>query len=671
MSLTFLNPFFLLGLAAGMIPILIHRLTQRKAVSRKFSAVRLLLQSQQVTTKPQRLKHLLLLVLRILTVIILVFMIARPVLIRPGLLTLGNETPKVLILDNSMSMGYVEDDGRRYDLAKRAAKEIIEGLKGQVMIIPTSTSEGGPIQGSNLRWLPSGEALKVLASLPLSFGRGDPGAALSLAYQRLKEIKMPGEILFLSDMVRGDWEEFDLNKLGIVSSEAGISFLRIGGPTRDPNFALKGVEFAEGETVVGVPARLDAAVSNLSDQSGNVLVQIYMSGTKKDQKSIGLKAGEEGRVSFELLFDQPGWVDGEVRLSGDRLPLDDQFYFTLKVREKTRVLIIDGDPKTSLKASESYYLVNALRPGGSERSPFITRVTTEEELSSLDLKPYDAFFILNVARPEGFRLSSILESGRPLFIFLGDRVVAEKYNSFPFFPWIIREVREGRPLRPERISQIDSCCEALKSFSGIEGRSLRSASFQRYFKIDGSTNGLLTLENGDPLLVETYLQKGKLFLFASTADLDWNDLPLKAPYLPLIQGLLKEAVGFHQDSLGEGIRSSRTIEEKVQPFQVTGLQGAPDINRFFLPSGEVKRGLNSPFKESDLSKVSQEEIQKKFGRIETKMVEYREGAFNGIRTGRKELWPPLLAFVLVILAVEMGIANGLPKTKRDPDKEVP
>lgn len=83
-----------------------------------------------------------------------------------------------------------------YDRAKKAAKEIIEGLKGQVMIIPTSTSEGRLIQGGDLQWVPSGEALKVLGRIPLSLGRGDPGAALGLAYQRLKEIKTPGEILF-------------------------------------------------------------------------------------------------------------------------------------------------------------------------------------------------------------------------------------------------------------------------------------------------------------------------------------------------------------------------------------------------------------------------------------------------------------------------------------------
>jgi hypothetical protein len=58
MSFSFLHPLFLFGLAAGILPVLIHRLAQRKALLKKFSAVRLLLQSQRVMTRPQRLKNL-------------------------------------------------------------------------------------------------------------------------------------------------------------------------------------------------------------------------------------------------------------------------------------------------------------------------------------------------------------------------------------------------------------------------------------------------------------------------------------------------------------------------------------------------------------------------------------------------------------------------------------
>jgi hypothetical protein len=34
-----------------------------------------------------------------------------------------------------------------------------------------------------------------------------------------------------------------------------------------------------------------------------------------------------------------------------------------------------------------------------------------------------------------------------------------------------------------------------------------------------------------------------------------------------------------------------------------------------------------------------------------------------LQAGKKELWPFLLAFVMVVLAVEMGLANGAPWKK--------
>ena len=659
MNLAFLNPLFLFGLAAGILPFLIHRLTERKAIPKKFSAVRLLLQSQKVMARPHRLKHLLLLALRILAVVSLVFMMARPVLTRQSLLTPADSGNKILILDNSLSMGYREERGERYDLAKRAAKEVLEGLKGEVMLIPTAPLQGRAAGRNEIRWMSPQEALSEMAAIPLSFGRGDPAAALVAAYRGLKDIKASKEVLIISDTARGDWEGFSLSKLGVVSSEAGVTFLRIGGPNQDSNFAVKGVVLAEGEAVAGVPARLEVTVANFSEKAGSPLIQLYLSGAKVDQKSIELKAEQEGKAIFELFLERPGWANGEVRLSGDQMSLDDVFYFPLKIRDKVRVLIVDGDLKTSLKASESYYVVNALNPGGSEGSPFLTKVITEEELASLGPALYDALFLLNVSRPQASRMASFLEAGKPVFIFLGDRVIPEEYNSLPLFPWRLGGVKEAGDSKPARIAQANYDRESLRPFAGVKGESLKGAGFRRYFKIEGSTKNLLTMENNDALLVQAELGKGTLFLFASSADLDWNDFPLKAAYLPLIQGLLKEAVALTRDALPTGIRFGETFEEKSSPTQVTGPKGGPGIYQFFPQEGELRRAVNPPLEESDLGKVSDGEIKKMFGMINTRVVEYREGTRSTVPAGGKELWPFLLAFLLVVLAAEMGVASRI------------
>ncbi len=654
MSIAFLNPLFLFGLAAGILPILIHRLTKRKSITVKFSAVRLLLQSQRVMTRPQRLKHLLLLALRILAVVSLVFIMARPALVRENVLAMSDRGIKVLILDNSLSMGYREERGERYELAKKAAKEVIEGFDGQVMAIPTAPVFGWASAAREIRWMARQEAWREVASIPLSFGRGNPETALGLAYRALKDLKGPKEILFISDLARGDWEGFDMSKMGVVSAEAGITFLRIGGASRDANFAVKRVHLAEGEPVVGVPARLEVTVASFSDQPGSPFVQLYLSGVKADQKKMELGPGEEGKAFFELFLEKPGWIDGECRLSEDPLPLDDRFYFPLRVRDKVKVLVVDGDPRTSLKASESYYLLNALNPGGADGSPFLAAIITERQLADLDLQPYGAIFLLNVAQPPAYPVASFLDSGKPVFLFLGDRVIPEAYNRLPFFPWRLGEVRES-PTQPERIAQIDHNDEALRPFSGGGGASLRSASFRRYFKIEGTKGSLVTLQNRDPLFVQAEMGRGRLFLFASSADLDWNDLPLKAAYLPLIQGALKEAVGLSRQNMVPG----GTFGEKVSFAQATDPQERPGIYNFSSPSGERRRAVNPPLEESDLTKISAEEMRKKFGTIELRMVEYREGTLSAANAGRKELWPFLLIFLLVILAVEMRVAGRI------------
>ena len=657
MSLTFFNPLFLFGLAAAILPILIHRITQKKVGVRKFSAVRLLLQSQRITARPQRLKHLLLLALRILAVATIVFMMARPVLVRPGFASLLRGGAQVVILDNSLSMGYREDRGQRYDVAKRAAKEALVGFGGQVALIPTVSPQGG--QAS--RWMKPEEALRELEAIPLSFGRGNPASTFTSAYQQLKDLRIPKQILILSDMARNDWEGLDLAQLGIIS-DADVIFLRMGGPGRDANFCIKDVSLAEGEMVAGVPTRLEVTVSNLSDQARTTLVQITLSGTKVDQKSIDLKPGKDGKVFFDLLVEKPGWIDGEVTLSTDRLPSDDVFYFPLRVRDKVKVLVVDGDPKTSLRASESYFLASVLRPGGLEGSPFLTRVITESEMARMDLRSYDTIFLLNVARPDLSRLASFLEMGRPVFLFLGDRIVPEAYNRFSLAPWQIRE-RIDLSERAEKMTHMDSSRGTPTFLTRLED-SLKSASFRTYFKVEGTGKNLLTLRNRDPLLVETDAGRSKLFMFASSADLDWNDLPLKAAYLPLVQGLVKEAVGLTGTSLPAGIRFGEPLREEGRPLQMKGPQGGPGIFQFRLPIGELRRGVNTPYEESDLAKVAEDELKKRFGAIDVTVLEYKERGLKDLHGGRKELWPPLLGFLLAVLALEMIVANGLPRFKK-------
>jgi hypothetical protein len=658
MSIAFLNPLFLFGLAAGIIPIIIHRLVQRHGRVKKFSAVRLLLQSQQNLVRPERLKQLILLALRVLAVTSLALLMARPVWLYPGVFSSGEEGAKVVVLDNSMSMGYREDRGERFELAKKKAREILEGITGRVLILPTSNLLEKIAPGRSLEWMDPERALKELEALSLFFGKGDPVGALNLASREWRDSRGPVEFVILTDLARGDWEGFRLSELKNVPADLSVTFIRFGGEGLDGNWAVKDAKLSQGEGVVGALSRLEVTVGNLSDQANSTIVQLYLNDTKVEQKTIDFKAGDEGKVSFDLFLDRSGWVQGEVRLAGDRLPIDDHFYFSLKAREKIRVLVVDGDPRPSLKGSESYYLVNALQPGGGEGSPFLTRVISEGELERIDLKPFEALFLLNVSQPPSGPLASFLQAGKPLFIFLGSRTNPDYYQRLPFFSWQLKEVKE-RLQGAARIGPVDSTLKPLRNLAGISVESLRKASFYRYYPVERSAKNLLVLENRDPLLVEGEWGKGWVFLYASSADLDWNDLPLNAAYVPWIQGLLKEAVGLSSDPLLPGLRIGEPFPEKIPGSQILGIPAGPGIYRFLLPEGDILHGVNPPLEESDLGKVTPEELQKRFGSVKVRVVESREGAPGVPLAGRRELWPYILGFLLILLGVEMGVASRL------------
>jgi len=114
-----------------------------------------------------------------------------------------------------------------------------------------------------------------------------------------------------------------------------------------------------------------------------------------------------------------------------------------------------------------------------------------------------------------------------------------------------------------------------------------------------------------------------------------------------------------KDSTGRGFRFGEPFGEKVQPEQVAGTQGATGIYRFSASTGEIRHRVNSPIEESELSKVTDQEIQKKFGSKNVRVVEYREEKAGPLHAGRKELWPYVLAFLLVVLGAEMVLANKL------------
>jgi hypothetical protein len=114
-----------------------------------------------------------------------------------------------------------------------------------------------------------------------------------------------------------------------------------------------------------------------------------------------------------------------------------------------------------------------------------------------------------------------------------------------------------------------------------------------------------------------------------------------------------------KDSSPRSVRYGRNPEGKIPPAQVRGTQGGLGVYKLFGEEGESWQGVNLPLEESNLAKMTEAEMGRKFGSLPVKVAQFKEGGGGDLRGGRKEAWPYLLGFLSVVLMVEMGVAGRI------------
>ena len=123
--MSFLYPSFLFALAAIAIPIIIHLFNFRRYKTVYFTNVRFLREVKEQTDSRSRLKHLLILLCRILSIIFLVLAFAQPFIRNKSTAVNTGKKAVSVFIDNSFSMGQLMADVPLIEQAKLKAREIV------------------------------------------------------------------------------------------------------------------------------------------------------------------------------------------------------------------------------------------------------------------------------------------------------------------------------------------------------------------------------------------------------------------------------------------------------------------------------------------------------------------------------------------------------------------
>ncbi len=690
--MAFLAPLFFLGVAALVVPVIIHMIQRERKEVLEFPSLMFIRKIPFHSFRRQRIRHWFLLLLRCAAVALLLAAFARPFFHAPALAAITSGAREVVILlDRSYSMGY----GDRWDRAKAAATEIVDTLGPEdlaTVIFFDSGAEAGPrssLDRVSLRGL--------ISDVKLGSGTTRFGPALKLAEGVFEDSNLPQlEAVLVSDFQRSG-----------VESATGVRFpagtvltpIAITDPVAE-NTGVAGVtferEYFSGRERVAVAAR----VTNRSNRPvSGLAVTLEIDGREVEAMTAELPANGSSTVSFSpvTLGDRP--IIGAVRTGGDRLPTDDVFHFVVSPGQVVTVLIVGNDRNAS---NGSLYVSRALGIGSSPA--FDVRTTTVGSFTAGDLVGRQVV-VLNDTRPPTGQAATALErfvtEGGGLMVAAGERS-AWPPDGPDLLPGTV-----GAPVdragRGGALGYIDYSHPVFELFGGPRSGDLSTARFFRYRPIEPGESAriLARFDDGNPALVERGVGDGRVLFWASTADNFWNDLALKPVFLPFVHRLTEHLADYVPPTAWYSAGQVLNLGEQRSLLADAGLVDAslvavsPSGDRIPVTEGErsgflslVEQGLyeirdasttedspltlavNVDLSESDLTTIDPDELASSVaGRAAAGPT---TGASGGGREfssedleRRQGVWGYLLIAALLVFVAETIVSNRLSRTALD------
>jgi hypothetical protein len=694
MPVTFLAPWLLLASVAIAVPIVIHLLQRRREVILPFSMVRFVLLARKRSARRLKLRRLLLLAARVTAILLLALLVARPVLTSPASSLFGETAGRtVVIVDNSLSMAAGEGTGRRFRSLRAMVEDYTRSATAEELfsLVPAAAMGGSVAGGSWMRRSSFQEEVDRVEVLP---HRGDLPGAFKRAYGLLREDgPSPGRIAVFTDLARGSWSDFSYLSLPGADPSVPVTLFRVGEESDVHGAGILGVNIEGRERVAGQRIRLEGRILNHGPET-SLPVELFVNGAEADRKVVDIPAGGEGVAAFFVEGLGEGSHRVEMRVRPDGYREDDSRLAGLRLGPPVRVLLVDGDPRFTLVESETFFLREALR---SERlsggEPVETHVVEAENLAAADLAAYDVVVLANAPAPAGGEIADFVTRGGGLVIFWGENCDAREYTASLGTVLPVRPIDpvSAAPGSPFRIGEVDFSDHMLSVFEPPGGGTLATASFFRKAVVGGELAGTAVtarFDDGSPWIVRGRAGDGEVVFFASSADLEWNDLPTKPVFVPLLRRLVMELAG------GLGATWDGSVEagsDKVFPGKSADTSSAVTVTD---PGGKVGRtefraldggaearfagtkevgfysyldeegregvfAVNPPAAESDLQSLAEEDVKSRFQQIPLGLYSpgRRGGEADFFQRGSRSLARPLLAGLFLLLVLEMVIAG--------------
>jgi len=598
--LQFTHAALVFGTLAFLVPLVIHLLNRQRFRRRKWAAMEFLLAAYKKHRRRVRAENLLLLLLRCLIPILLALALARPLLkSAQALVGLGSTAHHVFVLDASYSMG-VEPMGGQSPFAQAkalatrlldriAAKSgqkvslVVAGVRATTPVVDDLNVARAKTQLSALAQ-PHDSAVELLPALRAAAELVETGndpeyrvyvftdlqaRALGLARVAAAPDAVPPQDGGAAAPEAAAFSDNARDVLDRMKKTAEVTFFDVGPAGeggRIDNLQVADVTLVDPLVIARDPVRTAVGLRNRSERSRVVQVTLELDGGAPVRQQVEIEAGADKAVEFPVTFRDVGLRTLKASIDADGLEADDARWLVVPVRDRVRVLLVEGSEENEAALQEASHLRMVLDPAGGEGptdlTPFQLRTIDTLQFWSGN-EPLDAYDLVALCNVESIppevadKLKGAMQSGTSLLVILGSHVKPDAYNAQLFgggsgpLPMQLGAAQGFAPLGRDayNVEVVEVDHPVFADFSKELRAVLEQVPIWKFFGTDRGSLGkearvLARLRDHEqsPLLLAGKFGEGKVAVLTTSLSRRpdrWSDLYLELVSFPLLHPLAR------------------------------------------------------------------------------------------------------------------------------------
>ncbi len=671
--MSFVYPWFLWALLAIALPIIIHLFHFRRFKTVYFTNVKFLKEVKEQTSARSKLKHLLVLLARIMAVIALVLAFSMPFIpAKNGTSRAGNKDVSIYF-DNSFSMSAESEDVRLVEKARTRITEIINayGVDDRIQILTAD------FEGRDQRLLSKEDARTRVNEIKVTYKVRSLSKVLARQKQAVKAGNNRLKELYIVSDFQKNISDLDMYQ----DSTIDLTIVPLQS-VQNQNVAIDSAWFQSPVQSLNQPNPLIVKVRNLSKKEiPGLRMSLQIDNQTRPLGTLNLPALTAIYDTVDVPVLRTGWHEAKLNIADFPVEFDNDYYFTFKVDEQVNILQIYQDqPNQFIQASfadNDYFKATAQQVGQLNYAAF-----AEYDLVILDELP---------SVPTGLisELKNYVSNAGNVVLFPHPEANVADYNN------LCKQFRANTYTsfeEQERKVSYVNFQEFIFNDVFEERRSnlklpITSSNYKFSRKASTQEEVILRYRDGGSFIGKYKMDKGHLFLCAAPLRLDYSDLVKNGEiFVPMLYKMALSATSENkiayiigQDEVLETDNRTTTAEMvyKMKGAQtsfipeqrnmgnrmVLGMnnqvQEAGFYNLYLSPESVLdKFSFNYDRKESYLSFYTPEELVKLLGNQVAVIEGTNRNDFQEVINAQSKgspLWKFCLFACLFFLALEIAL----------------